>query len=327
MIFRPRKVKRILMVGVMDVPSSTNVAMAKGFEMLGFTIDSYNYRTRANQLGSIFSMWDDFWNFLKGQDYELIVFCKANQMNPELLARAREVAPTWYWFMDPKETATQCGAEVFAGFATYASATSSQVVDMFKLHNEKSYHIIEGYDPETYYYEPMKKKYNIVFVGNATPKRIKSIERIQEVTGKSVAVFGSGWHNEHGSSSIVVSHPPVYLNQEREIYNQAKVVLNLVHDDYIFSDRVVKALGCGALVMSEDCKDLGKMFITMKNGSMTTLVPRFEDVEKFKVLYEMYTEHEVPAGARENVAAFIKKFYSWKASCIKVMDKVGKNYG
>jgi spore maturation protein CgeB len=193
---------------------------------------------------------------------------------------------------------------------------------MFKLHNEKSYHIIEGYDPETYYYEPMEKKYNIVFVGNATPKRIQSIKAIQEAVLYPVSVFGSGWHDPN-----IASYAPAYLDEERDIYNQAKVVLNLVHDDYIFSDRVVKALGCGALVMSENCKDLGKMFITMKNGSMTSLVPRFDDAEKFKVLYDMYTEHEVPAGARENVAAFIKKFYSWKASCIKVMDKVGKNYG
>ncbi|MGR3302298.1 MAG: hypothetical protein ACUZ8I_07315, partial [Candidatus Scalindua sp.] len=93
------------MVGVLDVPSSTNVFMAKGFEQLGYEVDAYNYRTRIKETGGLFNMWDDFRFFLLKKRYELIVFCKTNQMHPELLDEAKESGPTWYWFMDPIGTA------------------------------------------------------------------------------------------------------------------------------------------------------------------------------------------------------------------------------
>ena len=59
--------KKILIVGVLDVPTSTNVFMKKGFEKLGYSVDSYNYRTISKKLGEIELMWEDFGRFIHGR--------------------------------------------------------------------------------------------------------------------------------------------------------------------------------------------------------------------------------------------------------------------
>jgi hypothetical protein len=318
MIFEPRKVKRILMVGVLDVPSSTNVFMAKGFEKLGYFVEAYNYRTRAMELGSIFAMWKDFEKFLIGRDYKLIVFCKANQMHPELLTKAREVAPTWYWFMDPLATGEAINVLEYAKYATFASATSIQVVEKFREVNQNSYHIVEGFDPDIYFYEKMEREYDICFIGNATPKRVQDLSPFMEKF--DIKLFGHNWPPQFGADG------PKYNEDERRIYNSAKIVLNLVQDRFIFSDRVIKALACGATVISQGCDGLDKMFIAMRNGITTSLVPRYDDIETFSFLHKVYTKEDVPELARQNIAKFMRKYYSWKATCIKIMDKVGKNY-
>lgn len=319
MIFIPREVKRILMVGVLDVPSSTNFFMAKGFERLGYFVDAYNYRTRIKECGDIFAMWRDFEKFLIGRSYKLIVFCKANQMHPELLEKAKKIAPTWYWFMDPLATGDAVNAIEYARRATFASATSIQVVNKFREVNQNSYHIVEGFDPDIFFYEKMVRQYDICFIGNATPKRIQDISQL--MTKFDIQLFGNNWPPRFGAKK------PAYNEEERRIYNSSKIALNLVQDRFIFSDRVIKALACGATVISQGCDGLDNMLIAMRNGIATSLVPRYDDLETFSFLHKLYTKDDVPELTCQNIARFMKKYYSWKATCIKILDKVGKNYG
>lgn len=297
--------KKILIVGVLDVPSSTNVAMKKGFEQLGYEVEAYNYRTKIQELG-MFGMWSDFKYSLKGREFDLIVFCKVNQMNPGLLSFAKNHGATWYWFMDPLVTAKAVMASEFAKHATYASATASNVVETFKARNENSFHIIEGYDPDIYYYEEVEKIYDIVFIGNATTKRMKDMLSLSAVIdNKQIHIFGSGWppvNNFH-------THAPVYNEEERKVINQSKIVLNLCHDDTIFSDRVVKSLACGARVVSQYCKDLyGPPLTELGNNT--------------KQIIEISEALKLPKLNGKFMAIFMKENYSWKAVCERILEKV-----
>lgn len=244
-------VKKVLMVGVLDVASSTNVFMAKGFAKLGYEVEAYNYRTRIKELGNQQAMWDDFMKFLEGKRYELIMFCKVDSLHPSLISHAREVGKTWYWFADNIEVAKTIAADLHVKAANYISATSSEVVDWFQESSPDVCQIIEGYDPETYYHEDLEKLYDVVFIGNATEKRIEQLGELRKTC--DLTIFGNGWPEEFREQA------PVYNNDERIVICQSKIILNLVHSN-IFSDRVVKTMACGGFVLSEKCDDLKQYF-------------------------------------------------------------------
>lgn len=320
-VFGPMKNKKILMVGVLDVPSSTNVFMAKGFEQLGYEVEAYNYRTKANEIGTI-GMWTHFkdWLLRREKNKALIVFCKTNSMHPSLLDYAKEYGPTWYWFMDPIGTAKAVMAAEYAKYATYASATSSEVVRLFKAVgvNQNSFHIIEGYDPEMYFYEDLEKKYDVTFIGNATDKRIKDIKSIAKA-GIRICIFGLGWPYSLGISGININ-PPVFNEAERRVINQSKIVLNLSHDGVTFSDRIVKSLACGALVLSQYCKDLDDKFPCALSMYRTP-----EEAYRYMNL-QLSNVHNISALQKRLLCKYqavsIKDNYSWKAVCQQILEKV-----
>ena len=309
------------MVGVLDVPSSTNVFMAKGFEQLGYEVVAYNYRTRLKELGNVFAMWDDFKKFLRRKcRYKLIVFCKANQMHPEMLYQPAK-APTWYWFMDPLATAEATIADEYAKYATYASATSSEVLKLFKKVNDNSFQIIEGYDPDTYFYEEVPdhrkpKLLDITFIGNATEKRIKDVGNLLNEINDSIEIFGQNWPKEFCSNT------PVYNHEERDIINHSKIVLNLCHSN-IFSDRVVKSLACGALVLSQYCEDLETHLAEIQNWSDNSLLQLWDTPQSAHHLIDVYLKGDgLSKQTRQKLANYMKENYSWKAVCKQIMETV-----
>ena len=300
--------KKILMVGVLDVPSSTNVFMAKGFRSLGYEIVPYNYRTKAGELGTI-GMWEDFKTYFRHVNYDLIIFCKTNTMHPELLDYAKQAGPTWYWFMDPIGTAQAVMAQEYAKHATYASATSSEVVKTFKESNNDSYHIIEGYDPDMYYYEDLEKIYDVTFIGNVTDKRRQDLGAISEkISDTIIHVFGSGWQYKSCS---------VFNQEERKVINQSKFILNLSHDGVTFSDRVIKSLACGASVLSQYCKDLDDM-LPGATGMFNTAEEAAQEIN-WKLTE---TQEAFALEIQKEMAARIKNNYSWKAVCQQILEKV-----
>lgn len=307
--------KKILIVGVLDVPSSTNVFMKKGFEQLGYETHAYNYRTIYKEIG-MFNMWNDFRDFLMYKpQYNLIIFCKTNLMHPELLQLAGKYNPTWYWFMDPIGTAKAVMAQEYARYATYTSATSSEVVKDFKEVNENSYHIIEGYDPETYYYEDLEKIYDVTFIGNHTDQRTECILSIRDEIDEEIHIFGSAWPQPYTGQVHV--HSPVYNEEERKVINQSKFVLNLSHDGITFSDRVVKSLACGASVISQYCKDLDDKFpgaTGMFNTAEEAAQLINEELSKTQEAFALEIQKEM--------AARIKNNYSWKAVCQQILEKI-----
>ncbi len=300
-------VKKILIVGVLDVSTSTNVFMKKGFEKLGYRVDSYNYRTISKNLGEVELMWEDFGRFISDKKYSLIIFCKVNGMHPALLHKAKCAGPTWYWFMDNKEMSKLIGAATYAQNASFASSTASNVVERFKLLNKRSYHIVEGFDPDTYYYEDLEKIHDFVFIGNATKERVRELRRLQVMAQRrSFTIFGEGW--PEGDEFNV--NAPVFGEDERTEINKAKFVLNLVHDEYIFSDRVTKALGCGATVISQYSKDLDKVF-----GDTTFSYASYEDFSRSaECSLALFTPEQ-----SEAMANVIAHEYSWESVCKTIL--------
>ncbi len=295
--------KRILIVGVLDVEGSTNISMADGFKDLGCDVEVYNYRTVQKEIG-VACMWVDFMAELsRSGTYDLIVFCKTNSMHPTVIHEARVYGPTWYWFMDNMEVAKAINATTLAQNATVASATASDVAERFGMINKHSHHMIEGFDPDVYYYEEHQKIHDVIFIGNATITRIIKINNLRS-EGINVTLFGHGW------PFGMKANPPVFGEDERTEINSSKVVLNLCHDDIIFSDRVVKSLGCGAVVVSDPCSDL-------LQSELNGLVYQFTSVENFKEIVDNLSLLQ----PSENIASHMALTYSWKAVCREMLKR------
>jgi hypothetical protein len=272
--------------------------MAEGFKRLGCQVDVYNYRTMA-KLKGIEGMWNNFREFLIGRSYDLIVFCKVNGMHPMLLAEAQEVGPTWYWFMDPMKTAKHIDAASYAMCTTFASATGSDVADRFRMVNKNTSQIFEGFDPAIYFHEELRKIHNGVFIGNCTGQRMDEIFALR-LMGVDVTIFGSGWPASFDANA------PVRNEDERVEINQSKWVLNLPQDEVIFSDRVIKALGCGANVISKKCKDL-----VVFNGYVKTYTDAFEVTRLIQYL------HNGEYGKR--LAHMMAEDHSWQSVCANLL--------
>ncbi|NOY53535.1 MAG: glycosyltransferase [Deltaproteobacteria bacterium] len=304
-----KKTADILIVGVTDRPESTNTAMQKGFETLGYSVDTYNYRTRAAELGSFERMNQDFLTFLEGKSYGLILFSKINGMAPSCLTAARRHGRTWYWFMDGIDAARALGADRYAACTDFASATCREVTHYFTPANPRSFQIVEGFDPELL--SPMKeeKKYDVIFIGNATEKRIRSIEAIQKIV--PVTLFGKGWPGN------LSANPPVFGKDFRKIISQSKIILNLVHSD-IFSDRVIHTLACGGFLLSEYCPDLEQHFRKGKD------LEWYRDMEEFQTLISHYLPD---TAARKTVAQegyeTVRDGYPWERVCTRVANLGG----
>lgn len=297
------------MVGVLDVVGSTNIAMKKGFEANGYYVEEYNYRTKITEHGGA-GMHADFESFIQDRKFDLTVFCKVNQMNPSMITHAGACGPTWYWFMDPAATARAMQASMYAQRADFCSATCSDVQWRFSMVNYKAYQMIEGYDPDVYYFEDLRKIRQCVFIGNATIPRIQIINDLKKA-GVEVTIFGHGW--PVGMKTC----PPVFNEDERTEICQSKVVLNLVQDGNIFSDRIVKALACGAEVASMHCDDL-----TTKFPTFVHLADSPEQLSN--VIKHLSSKPQSSIMLHERVG-LIERDYTWKAVCNTIMEKVGEN--
>lgn len=299
----------ILLVGVLDKPESTNAHMAEAFSDLGYNVVPYNYRTITRNLASVTAMERDFLSFIKGRRFDLILFSKVDTMSPGCLHKAGKTGATWYWFMDNLQQAKACKADTLAAQCVFASATSNESVAYLHRKNASAMLMLEGYNPHVYYQEQTQEKlYDVVFIGNATPKRIDYIKKISQKY--PVVVFGSGWPPDTNSL------PSVYNDEYRRIISQSKIILNFVHSD-IFSDRVVHTLACGGMMLSEHCPDLEKVFTRGEH------LDWFQNPDEALSTIRHYLENPL---SRQKLGlqgmAFVTQYFSWEKVCRKILHSV-----
>lgn len=311
----------IMMVGVFDVEGSTNIEMAEGFRSLGYSVETYNYRTRLKELKCKTHLEAEYLSLIQGRKFDLQIFCKVNQMHPVILHLAKESGPTWYWFMDNFEGCRQINAATYAANATYASATASDVAERFSMVTKNAHHIFEGYNPKLYFKEEERKVRDFIFIGNATVPRIVTLTDLRK-KGLKIDIFGYGWPIGMKASG------PVQGEDERIEINSSKVVLNLCHDNVIFSDRVTKALACGANVISQNCTDIKEMVKWFTNnpshikGIEETTADWISIVSDKPNILPVTSRHMFLFNPNCDVAEYTRRHHSWAAVASKLIEKV-----
>lgn len=295
---------RIIIVGVLDKPESTNIQIKQAFESLGHNVIDFNYRTIANQT-SYPEMEKQLIEQVKNNQYDLVFLCKTNLMNPEYITELNKYTNTFFWYMDPIEGCINDKATEYAKRATWCSATSKEVFEEFKKVNPNSYKIYEGYNPEISYPKHLPKEYDVIFVGNKDPKREKIINAIKEA-GINIKLYGSTW-----------GEPNVYLDKLNDEYNKSKIILNICRSN-IFSNRIFDAMATGTLLISDYCDDLVEAF---KDNEEIIL---FKDIDVGIARINYFLKHTYE---RENIAlrgSVANQKHTWKKAMKKVIEVINE---
>lgn len=303
--------EKVLIVGVLDIYSSTNISIRNHFRDLGWITEDFNYRTVARQHGYP-KMNKILRKKVKSGNYDLIFFCKGNGISSDTIHYCNTYSKTWLWFMDPIETAKSCQTINLVKVSNYASATYSDVARFFKSVNPSSYHIFDGADLDIYNQHKSDKEFDVIFIGNHSVERAQTIEGLRQKA--KVDVFGSGWDETHDHN-----HPPVYGENFSKICSKAKIVLNLpsFKGQSGFSVRVFNVMSCGAFVLSEYLPDLSFIFTKGKH------IEYFNSMDDASQILEFYlkngTEREAIAN---NAKKLVQKKYTWSNSVEHILTKI-----
>jgi len=251
--------KTIVMVGVLDVASSTNVSMAKSFMKFGYTVIPVNYRTIIRNSGFA-TFYKVLVDTVKHYKPILTVFCKCNGIEPDIVLECNKYSKTWLWNMDPIETIKRCPEVIqHAKNANFSSCTGGGVNDYFRRSGVlNGITIFDGLDTDIFKptYVLDRYKADISFIGNETPQRNK-FKRILESAKLDVKFYGMGYND------------PVYNEEFSQVCSASNMMLSLnTYNDIpdYFSNRLLRYLGCGTCVLHYDPTDtLYKYFVHGKD--------------------------------------------------------------
>ena len=334
---------KILLVGVLDVPWSTNIPMQRCLEGFGHAVDAFNYRTIAKdhsgrwgrsmavplvldkacsymrrhprlpasdiffKINGRHQMNQMLLDTVRQGNFDLVLLSKTDSMNYELLPEINRYAPTWYFFMDPMAVAMSINAKEYAKRATWASATFSDVVDHFQDAGSNVHWITQGLDPGEFSPRPTEKDIDVVFVGSREEKRERFVARLRRANIE-VTCFGNGWEND-----------AVYQNELANIYQRSKIVLNFCREGSGFSIRVFQVMGTGSFLLTEYCTDLESFFERRVHMDWF----RDDDELSDRIDYYLRNDFEREQLAREG-CALVHQRHTWEKSLNSMMKIVGE---
>lgn len=164
----------------------------------------------------------------------------------------REPLPEWYANVGKINNVVTC------------FTNEDDVKELSEKYNCKSYFLQIGYEHTVFTKDgSIKPAPDIVFFGNNYGKfplsklRYDMVNLLNSTYGSKFQVYGTGWGGMFN---------PINLNnkstRESEIYRSCKIAINLSHFDKsrYASDRLFRAMGCGAFVLTHNYTNIAKDF-------------------------------------------------------------------
>lgn len=244
---------------------------------------------------------------VKNNNFDLVFLNKINNIHYKIIPQLNKYSKTWYYFMDPLETALNMNAHKYAKYSTWSSATFSIVNRFFNLNGGNSIRIIEGVNMGLFKPSEINitKKIDVMFFGSLDEKRRTYVDFLRANNVK-VICFGRGWEN-----------PPIYLKELIEKCYQSRIILNFTRDKTGFSDRVVLIIATGSFLISEYCTDLK---ITFEKGV------HLEWFKNPKELLELIKKYLKDEDSREKISKqgcdYVRKNFTWDKIIEKIMNIV-----
>ena len=237
----------IIVVGVLDVPVSSNLWMASAFQRAGFNVIPVNYRTIVAKYSRTFFK-ELLIDTVKKYKPELTLFCKCNSVEPLIFEECNLYSKTWLFYMDLFEQ-IQTHPELLSSAknCTISSATSEITVQFFKQYGVKNcIHMFEGTDPHIHKIVEPEDRYlaTISFIGTKTEERDKYKILLEDNFGKdNVKFYGYGYSDK------------IISEDWAKICSSSRFMLSMnTYNNYptYFSGRLFELLGSGACTFHLD---------------------------------------------------------------------------
>lgn len=250
---------KILFVGVFENNfRSTNTSQLLCFKNLGHDVVGYNYRQKANLIGS-HARDQHLIQTAEEGCYNLIVFSKCNNVGYDVFEKTNKITKTCLWFMDPLISYTE-EMRIKTNIVDYFCCDKVNVLSEAKKINDNSYLVNEGFDSTNDYPHDIPKERDVVFIGNVYGERKELINKIRT----PVSIISNAYGTKH---SIEVS--------------RSKINLNFCTSDGA-SDRVYKTLAAKGFLLSNDWDGRDKMF---QNNKELVI---FKDIDDLNEKIEFY---------------------------------------
>ena len=230
---------KILFVAVFDEEGvSSNTSQAKGFEQLGHKVIQYNYRVRAERIGSV-NRDMELIDVCATEKPELVVFAKTNTINPNVLLKCKDLgSKVCYWFPDPFRTYNTPEFLQMTKNADFFCADKKNVTEVGSRLNPHSYKIPDGFDSDLEIPRNLEKDIDVSFIGSLHSDRAEKIKELD----RNVQVFSNAFGKTHS-----------------EIVSRSKICINFCTTAGA-SDRTYKTLAAGGFYLSDDWDGRSEMF-------------------------------------------------------------------
>jgi spore maturation protein CgeB len=302
--------QKIVMVGVLNEPQSTNVSQAKAFMDLGYEVIPVNYRTIITDYGG-----DYFYNTLvelvKSSKPYLVMFCKCNGFDPSIVVECTKYAKTLLWNPDVIHESMERYPEVVehARNSTFSACTGEIVADYFQRQGvENCYHVLDGVDTDLFRpVEPVEEfKADISLIGTKIEFRDMFLELLGNA-GYVVKAYGNGYEQS------------VYGTEFAQVCSSSRFMLsiNTISDDGgYFSNRLLRYLGCKACTIHFDPLSPSGITQYFKDGKDLIL---FKDADELITKIKFLGNNSIARIAQSGYDIVTTK-YTWHDSCKKLLE-------
>jgi len=173
----------ILFVAVFN-PNSTNVSQSRGFRNIGHGVYEYDFRERRNQLGGDLQRDQDLIKCVEQLKPEVVVFSKADGINPSVIDECNKHSKTILWYMDALHNFNNNIIEKVKKVNSFVCGIPGVNLEAVK-YNSNTFFVDQCYDEEfNFPITDITKDIDISFIGNVGPgihgNRVPYINYIKE---------------------------------------------------------------------------------------------------------------------------------------------------
>lgn len=222
--------------------------------------------------------------------YDLIFFIKGEIFKGwflKFLKKFSRRAVYINWFMDAPHLLPL--AEKIGKYYDIFFLNCSYSEQFLKNKNINAKFIPFGYIREVFYKDKVYEKYkcDILFIGSYSKEREKVLKFVQNF---NLHIYGPGWKDSYLKDKV--KGEGLYAEEMRKAFNSAKIVIN-IHRNFLFRKnkklygnsinlRVFEALGSAAFLLSDEKKDIIKLF---KNKKELVLYKNLDELKKYIKFY------------------------------------------
>jgi spore maturation protein CgeB len=297
----------IIICGVLNVKSSSNIWMATSLTRFGINVIPINYRDIVAKYNTDF-LRECILYAVKKYNPILTIFCKCNGIPTHIISECNRFCKTCLWFMDSPIVLENLPEVIeHAKVATFSSCTNYPAANVLKRNGvENCYIIPEGIEYGVHHpVEPDEKyKADISFVGTKNEER-EDYRIFLENAGYNVKFYGTGyseWKDE---------------KEWCKICSSSKFVLSIGTFNTIpgyFPGRLFESIGCRTCVLHLDkTNSINDMF--EHNKEIIYFKDKYDLLDKIKNISDEKAKEIAENGYKKGMSK-----YTWDHSVKKLLD-------